>query len=79
MKVICILPITQPERGKENAPRPQVGDVDLVIGQKQIYGEWYYALNRFGYSNGYLSTHFATLPDQPEEVVEEQELEEATA
>lgn len=77
MKVICVSRIKDCEPGMEQAPRPEVGDIDEVIKTVCRYEQMYYILERFKMVAAYLSVHFAMLPDQPEEVIEQ--LEEATA
>lgn len=65
MKVRCISPIKNPERGKENEPRPQVGDVCIVTASRYLpcYDATYYQLAGYPKVNGYQSTHFAIIPD----------------
>jgi hypothetical protein len=67
MKVICISPLKAPEAGFENAPRPEVGDIDEVINITNRYGEKYYSFERFGISLGYHVVYFATLSSHIDE------------
>lgn len=71
MRVICIHPIIKPAKGKEQAPRPEVVDIDIVTLEFEQDGYHYYLLERFGDDNGFRVDRFAILPDQPEEVIEE--------
>lgn len=76
MKVVCITPITIIAVGCENWPRPEVGDIDTVIRQKEICGHMYIGLKRFGYRIGFLAEHFAPLTGLDETELVTQEFEE---
>lgn len=72
-KVICVKPFTDTQQGMENAPRPEVGDVDVVSNVFKGYGYTYYILERFAEDNGYRVDHFATIPDATAEEMQEEE------
>jgi hypothetical protein len=73
MKVMCVKPFNAPEsKGK---PKPEVGDEDVVENTSTVFGITYYALVRFG-ELMYKADHFATLPDQPADELNEKEQEE---
>lgn len=63
-KVMCIKAFTDTQEGMENAPRPEVGDKDVVARVEEQYHRVYYILERFGIDKAYRSDHFATLPSQ---------------
>lgn len=77
MEVMCISPIITQERGKENDPRPQVGDRCVVTRQQYspIYKATYYRLLGYGDNNWYLSDCFAILPSQDADAMQDQEKE----
>lgn len=77
MKVICLKKPRITNDGKEH-PSPEVGDIDLVVNEKTKGGRVFYVLERFDEKLGYLSTYFATFPDTPAEVIEEEEPEMVT-
>lgn len=79
MRVMCVTQLTNEEENVKGAPRPQVGDIDTVANEHKRNGLLYYILDRFGPELGFLSKHFAVLPDTPAEVIEEKELETVTA
>lgn len=68
-------PFNEPE--SQGHPRPEVGDEDVVVGEKRALGKMYYKLERFEDKYNYKSDHFAILPDEPAEVIEETEMMEA--
>lgn len=57
----------------ENAPRPEIGDEDVVLRTHKSYQRIYYILERFGNDNGYRADHFATLPDTTADEMAEEE------
>lgn len=69
MRVLCVKPFKAPE--SKDKPRPEVGDEDVVFDQMEIWGIIYYNLQRFGDEFNYCADHFATLPDEPAELIEE--------
>jgi hypothetical protein len=75
---MLVKPFTNVYECYKDAPRPQVGDIDVVIKEKvNSNGLLYYYLQRFGEEYSYMAKLFATLPDTPAEVVEESELQTA--
>jgi hypothetical protein len=58
--------------GTENIGRPSVGDIDTVIDTFDQFGNWFYALERFGINNGYRTDFFATLPTSTTDEMEEE-------
>lgn len=78
MRVMCIQKATVSNDGV-NHPSPEVGDIDVVTNDKKLDIGLFYYLDRFGDKLAYLSTCFATLPDTPAEVIEEEETELVTA
>lgn len=74
-KVMCIKPFTDTQQGMENAPRPEVGDEDIVARAEEQYHHVYYILERFGDDKGYRADHFATLPENTADEMEEVEKE----
>lgn len=60
--------------GMKKVTPPLVGDEDIVTNAVSKYGNTFYVLERFGMHTGFLCEHFAILPDQPAEVIEEPEL-----
>lgn len=73
MKVMCIKPFIDTQEGMENAPRPEVGDEDVVLRVFKGYGHVYYILERFGEDNGYRVDHFAAVPDATADEMEEEQ------
>lgn len=55
---------------------PQIGDIDEVVGVFTTTSV-YYKLHGYGDNRGFRSDYFATLPDEPAEVIEEPEMMEA--
>jgi hypothetical protein len=72
---MCIKQFTDTEQGMENAPRPEVGDEDLVLTIHRRCQKVYYILERFGKDKGYRTDHFATLPDSSADEMQEAEKE----
>jgi hypothetical protein len=66
MRVICIEHLNTSDQKSQNIPNPEIGDIDVVIKSVRKYGTVYYALERFGYDNGYLASCFAILSDLDE-------------
>lgn len=80
MKVMLVRPFTDVRPEFRNAPRPEIGDVDEVVGElRHETGGLYYHLGRFGRIYAYQADLFAPLPDIPAEVIEEEETEFVTA
>ena len=72
MRVICVMPFTEP--ASQNKARPCVGDEDIVTDVIEAFGFDYYELQRFG-DILYKAEHFAILPDaEPATVTEEETL-----
>lgn len=72
-KVMCIKQFTNTQEGMENAPRPEVGDTDIVDRVEERYHHAYYVLERFGKDNGYRADHFAILPGTTADEMEEEQ------
>lgn len=71
MRVLCVKPFDVNEaKGK---PMPEVGDEDVVTEEAEIWGALYYGLVRFPSDLVYSAEHFATLPDQTADEMEEEE------
>lgn len=70
MNVICVKPFNAPE--SKDKPKPEVGDKDIVVGERKEYGKIYYRLQRFE-GVVYKAEHFAPLSglDETELVTEE--------
>lgn len=81
MRVMCINDKWVAHSWNQHKPSPSVGDIDKVVNEEfdiEI-GAMFYQLERFGPECWYRSDMFAILPDEPAEVIEEQEPEYATA
>lgn len=78
MRVMCINDnwTATPEAAK--LPRPAFGDIDEVIDTEYYFGAAYYELQRFP-DLMCAAEMFAPLSDEPAEVIEEKELDHATA
>jgi hypothetical protein len=61
---MLVTPITIIAKPCKNAPRPQVGDIDIVTEEKEsVDGFKFYSLERFGKDLFYWSELFAILPE----------------
>jgi len=74
MKVICISDKWITDSYNKNKPRPSIGDIDIVITVEMDIeiGMVFYQLERFDPNCWYRCDMFATLPDQPGEIIKEQ-------
>jgi hypothetical protein len=64
MEVICVKPFIAPESiGK---PKPELGDKDVVVGERKEYGSVYYLLERFD-GIVYNAEHFSPLDSDLDE------------
>lgn len=79
MRVKCINDKWQAAPGCEEAPRPIFMQDYTVIETKMLDGFEAHILLELGDEYGYKTSFFATLPDEPAEVFEEQEPAYATA
>jgi hypothetical protein len=74
MRVMLVTPITLVKPDCRNAPRPEVGDIDIVTGEKMSPKMGvFYSLERFGPDIFYWSELFATLPDETADEMQEEE------
>lgn len=74
MRVMCIAPFDSAAPGCEHYPKPKVGNEYFVIRDGIINGKLYYALAGFDYDWAYAAENFATLPDQTDELHEEENI-----
>jgi hypothetical protein len=77
MRVVCINDKWVPDPGCEAAERPVFLCEYLVLYSRTIQNKEYYALVGFNEAWIYEAAFFATLPDAPAEVIEEEELQTA--
>ena len=77
MKVICVKPFKTNKCYFSGTilSVPDVGDEDIVIDVFETKYGVHYALERFGMDNLYNSEHFATLPDDTADEMQEAEQE----
>lgn len=74
MKVILVTPITLVRPDLQHVPRPEVGDVDVVIETlEHENGDTYYTLERFGSYYLYMANLFAALSDAEQRRVTNEE------
>lgn len=70
MEVMCVKPFPD-LKGGEDVSFPKVGDKDIVITAEESKGFTWYELERFGPEIVYRADHFATLPNEDSELIEE--------
>jgi hypothetical protein len=76
MRVMLVTPITIIADACKNAPRPEVGDIDIVTEVKESPEHYkFYSLERFGKDLFYWSELFAILPDTSADDMAEAEKE----
>lgn len=75
MEVMCVKPIDSSNWLTDDYPRPEVGDKDNVIEEVTLGPHLYYCFARFGRRHGYRSTHFAILPDQSADQMNDEQRE----
>jgi hypothetical protein len=73
---MLVTPITIIAEPCKNAPRPQVGDIDIVTEEREsVDGFKFYSLDRFGKDLFYWSSLFSVLPDTSDKDMVEAEKE----
>lgn len=76
MKVICVKPLGETCCISGNpAPRPEVGDIDIVTVRVKRIGRKWYKLERFAQHWCYEVENFAILPDTSADEMSEAEKE----
>lgn len=73
MKVICVKAITTKDAECDPNAHPEVGDTDSVIDDFMHNGDRYFSLERFGMEDGFMASHFATVPDTTADEMAEEE------
>lgn len=74
MRVMCINDNwDKPDSRNAHIPRPVFGKDYNVLCIMSAFGDEYYKLTEYGDAFAYLTSHFAILPDQPEEELEQLE------
>lgn len=71
MRVMCINDNWQPDSRNAHVPRPVFGSEYHVLTTWSADGNNYYKLVEYGIAFAYLCEHFAILPDQPAEELEQ--------
>lgn len=71
MRVICINEKWKGKPVEHGLSHPQVGDIDEVDEVVERGIRSYYKLHGYG-DRGFACDYFATLPDQPAEIIEEE-------
>lgn len=74
-KVICVKKCRRGEHGRTTEESPEVGDPCTVIVTEVRHGKLYYGLEEFKTGKKYLSSYFATLPTEDQEIAIEHEQE----
>lgn len=71
MRVMCINDKWKGKPVEHGLKHPQVGDIDDVVDVIEGMGSSHYILRGYGDNRGFRCDHFATLPDEPAELIVE--------
>lgn len=63
MRVICVKDLSKAKTDLKNPPKPEVGDIDVVVNIHKQDGETYLELERFGNHLAFISDAFSRLSD----------------